>query len=80
MVNRRERMKKDHLKLTIDVFDKRYRIGDFSGQVLAEVSALKHIKPVSSYLSTHHPHHNQQQSHRITGEKVQQKVCVLLSI
>lgn len=73
MVNRRERMKKDHLKLTIDIFDKRYRIGDFSGQVLAEVSALKHIKPASSYLSTHH--HNQQQGHRVTGDKVLQKVC-----
>lgn len=46
----RERMKSEHLRLTIDIFDKRYRIGDFSGQVLAEVSAVKHVKP-PSYLS-----------------------------
>lgn len=49
-------MKSEHLRLTIDVFDKRYRIGDFSGQVLADVSAVKHIKP-SSYLSLNNQGH-----------------------
>lgn len=60
-------MKSDHLKLTIDIFDKRYHIGDFSGQVLADVSALKHIKPASSYLSMH-------PGHRVPGDKNHQKV------
>lgn len=69
MVHRRERLKSDHLKLTIDIFDKRYRIGDFSGQVLNDVSALKHIKPASSYLSQH-------QSHRVPADKTHPKVSV----
>lgn len=29
---------------------KRYQIGDFSGQIINEVSALRHIRPASSYL------------------------------
>jgi hypothetical protein len=63
-------MKSDHLRLTIDIFDKRYRIGDFNGQVLAEVSAVKHVKP-PSYLSS-----ITNQSHR-PGEK--QKVSYIES-
>lgn len=74
MVQQRERLKSEHLKLTIEIFDKRYRIGDFNGQVLAEVSALKHIKPASSYLSAH-----QHTTHRVPGDRSHQKVSILLS-
>jgi len=45
LVRKREKMKTQHLRYTIDIFEKRYVIGDFSGQVLAEVSAIKHVKP-----------------------------------
>lgn len=45
LVRKREKMKAQHLRYTIDIFEKRYVIGDFSGQVLAEVSAIKHVKP-----------------------------------
>ena len=72
MVQQRERLKSEHLKLTIEIFDKRYRIGDFNGQVLAEVSALKHIKPASSYLSAH-----QHTTHRVLGDRSHQKVSNL---
>lgn len=41
MVKRREKTKRELLHLTIEVYEKRYQAGDFSGQLLAEVSALK---------------------------------------
>lgn len=40
MVKRRERLKRDHLGVTVDIFKKRYELGDYSGQILAEVTAL----------------------------------------
>ncbi|RWS05375.1 enhancer of polycomb 1-like protein, partial [Dinothrombium tinctorium] len=50
LVKQREKLKNEHLKCSVEIFEKRYHIGDFSGQILAEVSALRHIKPTSSYL------------------------------
>ncbi|XP_043247172.1 enhancer of polycomb homolog 1-like isoform X2 [Amphibalanus amphitrite] len=50
MVKRREKMKKEHLHLTVEIFEKRYSIGDFSGQVLTDVSAYK-ASSVSSGLA-----------------------------
>ncbi|RWS25199.1 enhancer of polycomb 1-like protein, partial [Leptotrombidium deliense] len=50
LVRQREKLKNEHLKRNVDIFEKRYHIGDFSGQLLAEVSALRHIKPSSTYL------------------------------
>ncbi|XP_076624633.1 enhancer of Polycomb [Colletes latitarsis] len=41
MVKRREKTKREHLHLTIEVYEKRYQAQDFNGQILAEVSALK---------------------------------------
>lgn len=41
LVKKRERMKRDHLNITVDIFKKRYELGDFSGQILAEVTALQ---------------------------------------
>lgn len=47
MVKRREKTKREHLHLTIEIFEKRYQAGDFSGHILAEVSALKNMRPTS---------------------------------
>jgi hypothetical protein len=39
MVKRREKMKKDDLQLSIEIYEKRYQAKDFSGQLLAEYTA-----------------------------------------
>ncbi|KFM71369.1 Enhancer of polycomb-like protein, partial [Stegodyphus mimosarum] len=44
-VKRREKSKREHLHLTVEIVEKRYQAGDFSGQLLAEVSAIKHSRP-----------------------------------
>lgn len=41
LVKKRERMKRDQLSITVDIFKKRYELGDYSGQILAEVTALQ---------------------------------------
>jgi len=41
LVKERERIKRDHLNLTVDIFKKRYELGDYSGQILAEVTSLQ---------------------------------------
>jgi enhancer of polycomb-like protein len=44
LVKKRERMKRDHLNITVDIFKKRYELGDYSGQILAEVTALQSMR------------------------------------
>lgn len=44
MVKKRERMKRDQLSITVDIFKKRYELGDYSGQILAEVTALQRAR------------------------------------
>ncbi|KAG8227558.1 hypothetical protein J437_LFUL000658 [Ladona fulva] len=39
MVKKREKLKRDYLHLSIQVFEKRYSAGDFGGQLLAELMA-----------------------------------------
>jgi enhancer of polycomb-like protein len=39
MVKRREKMKKDELQMSIEIYEKRYQAKDFSGQLLAEYTA-----------------------------------------
>ncbi|GFR32180.1 enhancer of polycomb homolog 1 [Trichonephila clavata] len=52
LVKRREKTKRELLHLTVEVVEKRYQAQDFSGQLLAEVSAIKHQRqsfiPVNS--------------------------------
>lgn len=45
LVKRREKTKREHLHLTIEIFEKRYQAQDFSGQLLAELSAIKAPRP-----------------------------------
>ena len=44
MIRRREKMKKENLSMTADIFEKRYLAGDFEGRVLAEVQAQKPVR------------------------------------
>ncbi|GFT73506.1 enhancer of polycomb homolog 1 [Nephila pilipes] len=52
LVKRREKTKRELLHLTVEVVERRYQAQDFSGQLLAEVSAIKHQRqsfiPVNS--------------------------------
>ncbi|CAH2005786.1 unnamed protein product [Acanthoscelides obtectus] len=41
LVKRREKIKREYVHLTIEVFEKRYHAKDFSGAILAEASAVK---------------------------------------
>lgn len=52
MVKRREKTKREHLHLTIEIVEKRYQAQDFSGQLLAEVSALRTSRPAFAPLFT----------------------------
>lgn len=39
MVRRREETKRDHLKMTVNIFEKRVEIRDFNGAVYSELNA-----------------------------------------
>lgn len=59
MIKKREKSKRELLHLTLEVFEKRYQIGDFSGEVLNEVTvplAEKTIypSPISLPISSRH--------------------------
>ncbi|XP_015112813.1 enhancer of polycomb homolog 1 [Diachasma alloeum] len=52
LVKRREKTKREHLHLTIEVYEKRYQAEDFNGQILSDVSALKTTRPAFAPLFT----------------------------
>ncbi|PSN50502.1 hypothetical protein C0J52_10716 [Blattella germanica] len=52
LVKRREKTKREHLHLTIEIYEKRYQVGDYNGQILQEVSALKTPRPAFAPLFT----------------------------
>nr|XP_027228711.1 enhancer of polycomb homolog 1-like isoform X1 [Penaeus vannamei]XP_027228713.1 enhancer of polycomb homolog 1-like [Penaeus vannamei] len=54
MVKRREKAKREHLHLNIEIFERRYEMQDFSGSVLAEVSALRTQRPAFAPLFSNH--------------------------
>lgn len=39
MIKRREKTKREHLHLSVEIVEKRYQARDFSGQLLAEYSS-----------------------------------------
>lgn len=41
MIKRREKMKKEHLHLTVEIFEKRHAAGDYSGQLMSELNWQK---------------------------------------
>ncbi|TDG50656.1 hypothetical protein AWZ03_002960 [Drosophila navojoa] len=51
MVRRREETKRDHLKMTVDIFEKRVEMRDFNGAVYSELNAqYKNSRPVYNSL------------------------------
>ncbi|GAB6032370.1 Enhancer of polycomb 2, variant 2 [Chamberlinius hualienensis] len=51
MIQKRELAKKELVQLGINLWEKRYKLGDFSGQLISELSAVKNNKP--SYVAIH---------------------------
>ncbi|EDO48946.1 predicted protein [Nematostella vectensis] len=51
MVKRREQTKKDMLALTVEIFEKRYAAGDFTGQILQQCLDLIRYQPPANNLS-----------------------------
>lgn len=41
LIKRREKMKREHVHLTVEIFEKRYHARDFSGTVFNEISSIK---------------------------------------
>uniref|UniRef100_A0A673LCU9 Enhancer of polycomb homolog n=1 Tax=Sinocyclocheilus rhinocerous TaxID=307959 RepID=A0A673LCU9_9TELE len=69
MIKKREKSKRELLHLTLEVFEKRYQIGDFSGEILNEVTvplAEKPIypAPISLPLSSRHKAEGKIKSHK----------------
>uniref|UniRef100_A0A672SNM9 Enhancer of polycomb homolog n=1 Tax=Sinocyclocheilus grahami TaxID=75366 RepID=A0A672SNM9_SINGR len=69
MIKKREKSKRELLHLTLEVFEKRYQIGDFSGEILNEVTvplAEKTIypAPISLPLSSRHKAESKIKSHK----------------
>uniref|UniRef100_A0A8C2DVY4 Enhancer of polycomb homolog n=1 Tax=Cyprinus carpio TaxID=7962 RepID=A0A8C2DVY4_CYPCA len=68
MIKKREKSKRELLHLTLEVFEKRYQIGDFSGEILTEVTvplAEKTIypAPISLPFSSRHKAESKIKSH-----------------
>lgn len=57
LIKRREKMKREFVHLTVEVFEKRYQAKDFSGSVFAEFSAIKSSRP--AFTPIFHNHYNQ---------------------
>ncbi|XP_043550067.1 enhancer of polycomb homolog 2 isoform X1 [Chiloscyllium plagiosum] len=58
MIKRREKTKKDLLHLTLDVVEKRYRMGDFGGEIMSELRTVKQEKTISNTtVSLHNGNH-----------------------
>ncbi|XP_015588318.1 enhancer of polycomb homolog 1 isoform X2 [Cephus cinctus] len=68
LVKRREKTKREHLHLTIEVYEKRYQAQDFSGQILAEVSALKTSRPAFAPLFTNQFGVHQNWANKVCGK------------
>lgn len=54
LVKRREKIKREYVHLTVEVFEKRYQAKDFSGTIMAEVSAVKSSRPAFTPLFHNH--------------------------
>ncbi|KAK4885725.1 hypothetical protein RN001_001996 [Aquatica leii] len=57
LIKRREKMKREYVHLTVEVVEKRYQAKDFSGSVIAELSAIKSSRP--AFTPIFHNHYNQ---------------------
>ncbi|XP_011503738.1 PREDICTED: enhancer of polycomb homolog 1 [Ceratosolen solmsi marchali] len=68
MVKRREKTKREHLHLTIEVYEKRYQAQDFNGQILAEVSTLKTSRPAFAPIFTNQFGAHQNWANKVCGK------------
>ncbi|XP_056632876.1 enhancer of polycomb homolog 1 [Diorhabda sublineata] len=63
LVKRREKIKREHVHLTVEVFEKRFQAKDFNGTVMAEASAIKSTRPAFTPIF-HNPYPNQAWSNK----------------
>ncbi|XP_028142187.1 enhancer of polycomb homolog 1 [Diabrotica virgifera virgifera] len=54
LVKRREKIKREYVHLTVEVFEKRFQAKDFSGAVMAEASAIKSSRPAFTPIFHNH--------------------------
>ncbi|KAJ8925543.1 hypothetical protein NQ315_009383 [Exocentrus adspersus] len=54
LVKRREKIKREYVHLTVEVFEKRYQAKDFSGAIMAEASAIKSTRPAFTPIFHNH--------------------------
>nr|XP_023019140.1 enhancer of polycomb homolog 1 [Leptinotarsa decemlineata] len=54
LVKRREKIKREYVHLTVEVFEKRFQAKDFSGTVMAEASAIKSSRPAFTPIFHNH--------------------------
>lgn len=73
LVKRREKMKREYVHLTVEVFEKRYLSKDFSGSIVAEAAATKstqqqqQTRPAFTQIfHNHYTNHHQQWSNKAT--------------
>ncbi|KAF5304769.1 hypothetical protein FQA39_LY09546 [Lamprigera yunnana] len=57
LIKKREKMKREFVHLTVEVFEKRYQAKDFSGSIVSELSAIKSSRP--AFTPIFHNHYNQ---------------------
>ena len=63
LVKRREKIKREYVHLTIEVFEKRYQAKDFTGAILSELSMLKASRPAFTPIFQNH-YTNQNWTHK----------------
>ncbi|KAJ8952863.1 hypothetical protein NQ314_007469 [Rhamnusium bicolor] len=54
LVKRREKIKREYVHLTVEVFEKRYQAKDFTGAIMAEASAIKSSRPAFTPIFHNH--------------------------
>ncbi|XP_054279598.1 enhancer of polycomb homolog 1-like [Macrosteles quadrilineatus] len=73
LVKRRENSKRELLHLTVEVFEKRYQAQDYTGSLLAEVSAMKTVRPAFAPLYTNQYNHGTSWAKPVKDEYIPRK-------
>lgn len=66
LVKRREKYKREHLHLAVEIYEKRYQAQDFSGQLMAELAALKPNRPAFAQIFNQY---NNNWAHKLPAPK-----------
>lgn len=75
LIKRREKIKRENVHLTLEVFEKRYQSKDFSGAVLAELTSIKSSRPAFTPIF-HNNYSNQSWSNK-SSLKDEVRFCLL---